>query len=184
MRSSLAPLNALATSAADAGALRDASAARTAWACSGSVLGQANFAALAALAPFAGRPPVRLGDGGVEIVVDLPQDRHQPLPVDPPLLVRQPLVAAAAEFFEDVVHVRDRQPRMRRLLPLAMRRGVVRAQPGSREKGIAGSRSFSSLRSDRKKISPSATVFAASSNRFPCGFAESNLMNQVASRSP
>jgi hypothetical protein len=39
----LGPLNVLANSSADAGPVRDASAARTACACSGSALGQASF---------------------------------------------------------------------------------------------------------------------------------------------
>ena len=46
-------------------------------------------------------PAIGVGDGGVEVVVDLPQHRHQPLLVN-------------------VLHVGDRQAGMQCLLPLAV----------------------------------------------------------------
>jgi hypothetical protein len=54
--------------------------------------------------------------------VNLLQHRHQPLLVDLAVLGRQLL--AGAELLQHVVHVGDRQPRVRRLLPLAV--GVER----------------------------------------------------------
>ena len=65
------------------------------------------------------RPAVGVEDGGVEVVVDLLQDRDEPLLVDDPLLRRQRL--ARPELLEDVVHPGDREVGVERLLALAVR---------------------------------------------------------------
>ena len=53
------------------------------------------------------RPAVGGKDGLIEVVVDLPEDADEPLLVNQLLLVRKLL--PGAEFFQDVVHPRQRK---------------------------------------------------------------------------
>ena len=65
-----------------------------------------------------GGPAVGVGDGGVEVVVDLAEDGDEALLVDVLFLCGERL--AGAELFEDVVHAGHRQLRMQLLLTFAM----------------------------------------------------------------
>ncbi len=64
------------------------------------------------------RPAVGVEHGHVEVVVDLSEHADEAIVVDFLVLGREGF--ARTQLFEDVVHPRDRQPRMRRLLLLAV----------------------------------------------------------------
>lgn len=65
-----------------------------------------------------GGPAVGIGDGGIEVVVNLAKDRNEALFVDFLFLLRERL--AGAEFFEDVVHAGHGERGMQRLLTFAV----------------------------------------------------------------
>ena len=61
---------------------------------------------------------VRFCHGGVQLVVELPQDAHQALFVDAALFFGEGLPGAL--FFQDVVHIRHGQMGVQLLLPLTV----------------------------------------------------------------
>src|SRR5690606_22623760 len=63
------------------------------------------------------RPAVGLGHRRVDLLVELPQHRDKPLLVNLAVLVVER--RAGAQLLQHVVHLRQRQPRMRRLPLLA-----------------------------------------------------------------
>ena len=65
------------------------------------------------------RPAVGGEHGGVEVIVQLPQHRHQARVVN--LLLFRVQGFAGAELLQDVIHARQRQARMLRLHSLAVR---------------------------------------------------------------
>ena len=86
-----------------------------------------------------GWPAVSIGDGGVEVVVNLAEDGDEALLVDFLFFCGERL--AGAELFEDVVHAGHRQRGMQLLLTLAM--GVeLFAEMARRRSRMAGSVSW------------------------------------------